>query len=346
MTGEEAAAPRPPRGVATGVGSLPGEDFAEAVRTVFGELPDLPYLPELPARSDAAGMTGRAMALLVDLAADLQPAGWRLTDAPGRDQRRARSLLAQDLDVLEEQAQGYEGPLKLQVPGPATLAATVERPRGDRLLADHGARRELAQSLAEGVRGHVEDVRRRLPDVTPVLQVDDPALPAVLAGSVPTASGFHRHRAVTAPEAVEALSWVLDAGTSSGAAPVVHCCADAVPLPVLVRAGARAVSVDAARITRARYDDFAALLDQGVDLWLGLVPATDPEPLPRDSDLVARARRLLEDLGVDPDTAGERCVVTPACGLAGATPGWARQAQRLARQVARHLSAAGGRMSV
>jgi methionine synthase II (cobalamin-independent) len=343
MTAEDL---RPPAGVATGVGSLPGEDFAEAVRAVLGELPDLPHLPELPGRSAAAGMTGRAVAVLADLAADLQPAGWRLTDAPGRDQRRARSLLAQDLDVLEEQAQGYAGPLKVQVAGPMTLAATVERPRGDRLLADHGARRELAQSLAEGVRDHLEQVRRRLPDVRPVLQVDEPGLPAVLAGSVPTASGFHRHRAVGVPEAVEALAWVLDAGSAAGAAPVVHCCTEAVPLQVLARAGARAVSVDATRVTRAEYDEYARLLDSGADLWLGVVPAIEPSPAPRDSDLVTQARRLLEDIGVDADTAGARCVVTPACGMAGASPAWAHRAHTLSRNVARHLSAADGRMSL
>ena len=36
--------------LATGVGSLPGTDPAEAVRIVVGELPDLPHLPELPGR--------------------------------------------------------------------------------------------------------------------------------------------------------------------------------------------------------------------------------------------------------------------------------------------------------
>jgi hypothetical protein len=71
---------------------------------VLGELPDLPHLPELPARGAHAGMTARALAVVADLGFDLQPAGWRLTDAPGVDHRRARSLLAQDLDVLEEQA--------------------------------------------------------------------------------------------------------------------------------------------------------------------------------------------------------------------------------------------------
>ena len=67
-----------------------------------------------------------------------------------------------DLDGLEEQAQEYAGALKVQVAGPWTLAATVERPRGDKVLADFGARRELAQALAEGLTSHVADVRRRL----------------------------------------------------------------------------------------------------------------------------------------------------------------------------------------
>jgi methionine synthase II (cobalamin-independent) len=334
----------PPTGVATGVGSMPGDDFAEAVRVVLGEMVDFPHLPELPERSAAASMTGRAVAMLAGLGADLQPAGWRLTDAPGRDHRRARSLLAQDLDVLEEQTQGYTGAFKVQVAGPWTLAATMERPRGDRLLADHGARRELAQSLAEGVGGHVDDVRRRLPGARLVVQVDEPALPAVLAGAVPTASGFHRHRSVGVPEAVETLAWVLDAVAEGGAVPVVHCCADTVPVQVLARAGARAVSVDMARVGTGDYDGYVALLDQGIALWLGTVPATDPDPAPRDGEVVRRVQRLLEDLGVDPETAGDRCVITPACGLAGASAGWARRALRLSGQVARHLSAAGGRM--
>jgi methionine synthase II (cobalamin-independent) len=334
----------PPTGVATGIGSMPGEDFAESVRVVLGQLTGLPHLPELPARSSAASMTARAVAMLVELGADLQPAGWRLTDAPGRDHKRARSLLAQDLDVIEELAEGYQGAFKVQVAGPWTLAATVERPRGDRALADHGARRELAQSLAEGLRAHVDDVRRRLPGADLVVQVDEPGLPAVLAGSVPTASGFSRHRSVAVPEATETLRWVLGA-VAADAAPVVHCCADRVPLEVLTKAGARAVSVDMARITREEYDDYAGILDRGVGLWLGVVPATDPDPVPRDTELVRRVQRLLEDLDVDPETAGDRCVVTPSCGLAGASPRWARQALGLAGQVARHVSAEDGKMT-
>ena len=108
-------------------------------------------------------MTGRGLAVVAGLSADLQPAGWRLTDASGVDHRRARSLLAQDLDLVEELGQDYTGAFKTQVAGPWTLAATVEKPRGDKVLSDHGARRELAQALAEGLTVHLADLRRRLP---------------------------------------------------------------------------------------------------------------------------------------------------------------------------------------
>ncbi len=326
---------------ASGVGSMPGEDAAtyhEAVRLVLGELPQLPHLPELPGRGPTANMTGRALAVVAELGADLQPAGWRLTDAPGVDHRRARSLLAQDLDALEEQAQGLEGRFKIQVAGPWTLAATVERPRGDRVLADHGARRELAQALAEGLGAHVADVRRRLPGAEIVVQVDEPALPAVLAGQIPTASGFHRHRSVDPPGASPALEWVFSAIRSAGAVPVAHCCAADVPVSLLTGAGAEGVSVDLTVLAATAYDDLAGLIEKGRPVFLGVVPSAEPATPPDDRALTERVSRLLDMLGLDPETAGEHLVVTPTCGLARATSGWARRALELSRTVAANLS--------
>lgn len=326
--------------VATGIGSYPGddaEDYGEAVRTVLGLLPDLPHLPEMPGRGAGATMTGRAVGILAELGADLQPAGWRLTGAaPGADQRRARSLLAQDLDALEEQAQGYAGRLKIQVTGPWTLAATVERPRGDRILADHGGRRELAQALAEGLREHVADVRRRVPDAEVVVQVDEPGLPAVLAGAVPTASGFHRHRSVDAPGASPALEWVMSAVTESGATPVAHCCASDVPISLLTGAGAQGISVDLSVLSVGAYDGLAEVVESGRTLMLGVVPATDPASPPDEGAVAERVLRLLDMLGLDPDSAGD-LVLTPACGLAGASVGWARRALELSARAARDL---------
>lgn len=334
---------------ATGVGSMPGADqpaYDEALRVVLGELaPDrrgLPHLPEVPGRGATASMTGRGLAVLAELDADLQPAGWRLTGTHGRagvDHRRARSLLAQDLDALEEQAQGYAGPFKVQVAGPWTLATTVERPRGDKLLADHGARRELAQALAEGLRGHVADVRRRLPGVDRlVVQVDEPALAAVLGGAVPTASGFHRHRTVDLPEASQALEWVLSAIAEAGAEAWAHSCAPGVPWPALRKAGARGLSADLAMLSAAEHDALAEALEAGETVALGIVAALDPPAEPGDGQLTESVLRWLDMLGLDPEVVGERLVVTPACGLAGASPGWARRALAVTRTAAANLS--------
>lgn len=324
---------------ATGVGSVPGTDVVEAVRVVLGELgepPGLPHLPELPERGAGATTAGRAVGLVDELGFDLQPAGWRLTGggAAGLDQRRARSLLGQDLDALEELAQGYAGELKVQVVGPWTLAAAVERPRGDRLLADHGARRDVAQALAAAVADHVAEVARRVPGARLVVQVDEPALPAVLAGRVPTASGFGRHRSVHPPEASEALGWVLAAARP--AATVVHSCADQVPVALLRGAGADSVSVDLAVLDPAGVEGVAELLDDGGRVFLGVVGATGSQP-PDTRAVLDRVRGWLDMLGLDADEVADRLVLTPACGTVGASAAYARGVLGRLREAAGEL---------
>lgn len=327
--------------IATGIGSMPGDDaraYAEAVRLVLGELPDLAFVPELSGRGVTANMTGRALAIVDGLGVDLQPAGWRLTDASGIDHRRARSLLAQDLDQVEELAQEWTGAFKAQVAGPWTLAATVEKPRGDKVLSDHGARRDLAQALAEGLRGHVADLRRRLPKVERlIVQVDEPMLPAVLEARVPTASGFGRHRTVHPPEASAALEVVLAAITDAGAEAWVHSCAPGVPWALVADAGARGLSVDHAMLGAKDFDALAQALDDGLVVGLGVVPSTDPVAVPTEKVLAEQVLRWLDMLGLDPADVRERLVITPSCGLAGASPDWGRHALSLSRDVASHL---------
>src|SRR4051812_32832581 len=226
------ALPDAPVGVATGVGSLPGDDVVRAVALVFDELPDLPHLPELPARGPGADLIGRTATQLVDLPVDLQPSGWRLVDRPGLDLRRGRDLMAADLDALVPVAgPAYDGWLKLQLAGPWTLAASLQLPRGGPALSDAGAVRDLAGSLAEAIREHVDAVAKRLPRARLVLQLDEPSLSAVMVGRVPTASGF---ATVGAQEPADVESILRVAVAAAGEVPVVvHSCADEVPLRLL-----------------------------------------------------------------------------------------------------------------
>jgi methionine synthase II (cobalamin-independent) len=329
---------------ATGIGSMPGEDFAETLQVVQGETGDLPFLPELPARGVHAAMTGRALATVTDLGVDLQPAGWRLTDASGIDHRRAQSLLAHDLDLAEELRPARLEHFKVQLAGPWTLAATVERPRGDKVVADHGARRDLAQALAEGVDRHLADVRRRLDPGILVLQIDEPALPAVLSGSIPTASGFGRHRSVHDPEAAAALDHLAKAARAHDAELVLHCCADDLPWTVLTAVDLDALSFDLALAGPTDLDALGAWVDSGRQAWPGVVPTSESTRWPTGADLTRQLLRWWSDLGHTDTEQLPPTTVTPACGLAGASPGWARTALELAAQVARNLSVEQGKM--
>ncbi|RLV56884.1 methionine synthase [Aeromicrobium phragmitis] len=304
---------------ATGVGSMPGEDYLETLKVVTGELSDLAFVPELPARGAAAGMIGRTLGIVSELAIDLQPAGWRLAPGDGVDHRRSVSLLARDLDAVEEHLEEYDGAVKQQITGPLTLAASVALPRGERVLADHGARRDLAGALAEGVREHLADLRRRFPGRELVLQIDEPGIQAVLTGSVSTSSGFGRYRTVHPPEADALLRSVVEAATDAGATPVVHCCAAHVPVALLAGVGFAAIGFD---LSLARPDDaWAEAFEQGVDLWLGSLD----EPA---------VETFMRRLGYEPASYGERSVITPPCGLAGSTPAEARRALADAQRIA------------
>nr|WP_309505548.1 methionine synthase [Streptomyces phytophilus] len=314
------------------MGSMPGEDARETARTVTGEVGDFPFLPELPARGPGADMVGRSAGMLVDVYVHLQPSGWRIADRPGMDTRRARSWLGEDLDALEEFTQGYTGPLKVQAAGPWTLAAALELKGGESALRDPGACRDLAASLAEGLRAHLAEVRRRVPGAEVVLQLDEPSVTPVLTGRVATASGYRTYRAVDRAVVEGSLRDVIDA---AGAPSVVHSCAPDVPFALLHRAGAAAVSYDAALLTERQEEAVGEAVEGGLGLFAGVVP-TAPNgsagapagaaPMSDPAGSVGGVRTLWRRLGLSPQTLAGSVVITPACGLAAADPEYARRA--------------------
>ncbi|MET8947980.1 methionine synthase [Streptomyces sp. NPDC004542] len=322
-------------GPATGIGSLPGTDAREAAKTATGSFEDFPFLPELPARGPGADMIGRTAGMLVELYARVEPSGWRIGDRPGRDTKRARSWLGEDLDALEEFTQGYGGPLKVQAVGPWTLAANLELRNGEAVLSDPGACRDLAASLAEGLRQHLAEVRRRVPGAQLVLQFDEPSLTAVLRGQVRTASGYRTHRAVDR-QIVEATLRDL-VGVHAPGPVVVHSCAPDVPFALLRRAGAAGVSFDFSLLTERDDEAIGEAVEGGTRLLTGVVPGTDG-PLSDPAGSVMGVRTLWRRLGLHPGLLAQAVTVTPACGLAGASPEYARRALAHCAQAARSLA--------
>ncbi|MFF9899920.1 methionine synthase [Streptomyces longispororuber] len=325
-------------GRATGVGSMPGGDAREAAKTVTGTFAEpgagMPHLAELPARGPGADMIGRTTGMLVELYARVEPSGWRVGDRPGRDTRRAVAWLGEDLDALEEFTQGYEGPLKVQVVGPWTLAAALELRNGEAMLSDPGACRDLTGSLAEGLRAHLAQVRRRVPGARLVLQLDEPSLTAVLRGRIRTASQYRTHRAVDRQIVESALRDVM--AVHDGPV-VVHSCAPDVPFALLRRAGADGLSFDFSLLTERDDEVLGEAVEAGAKLFAGVVPGTEG-PLSDPAGSVMGVRTLWRRLGLNPGLLADAVAVTPSCGLAGASPAYARAALAHCVRAARSLA--------
>ncbi|OBH01879.1 methionine synthase [Mycobacterium sp. E136] len=320
---------------ATGIGSWPGTSARDAAEIIVGELHALPHLAELPGRGVGADMIGRTGALLVDISMDTVPRGYRIAAGRTAVLRRARSLLEEDLDALEEawEKAGLRGAgrtVKVQAPGPITLAAQLELGNGHRALTDLGAVRDLTTSLAEGVAQHRAHVARRL-DAAVVVQFDEPLLSAALEGRL---TGVTSLTPVHPVDESVAISLLDECVAAVGAPVAVHGCASGVPWNVLQRSTVDAISVDVSVLVPADLDRVAEFVDSGRTVVLGVVPSTAPEARPSSEEIAKAAVSLTDRLGFARAVLTERIGISPACGLAGATAEWARTAIGLVQKAA------------
>ncbi len=154
-------------------------------------------------------------------------------------------------------------------------------------------------------------------------------------GEVPTASGLSRIAVPDAADHVRAAATVLAA---TGQYSVLHCCAGPVPFAIIMAAQPDAVSFDLSLVRREDGDLIAELADTGKGIFAGAVPH-DPARNTRDDQPAYTARRILRfwrGPGYEPvRPPGSQIVVTPACGLAGATPTRAVEALAHSREAAR-----------
>ena len=177
---------------AFGLGPLPGTDLAQAADVVLSESP-LPHIPQLPDRGVGSDLIGRTAAML-EIPVARGPRGWRVAARASKDADR----MERDLDHLEELWHGKADTVKVQLAGPFTLATEIEMANGHRMITDPGALRDLTDALLEVCVGHRRDVERRVG--ASVLQLDEPRLPEVVAGTLQGATDFETIRAIPEPE--------------------------------------------------------------------------------------------------------------------------------------------------
>jgi hypothetical protein len=156
----------------------------------------------------------------------------------------------------------------LPVCGPLSLSASVYLARGDRALADEGAIEEITESLVAGAAEHLAAVGRSVPGARPTVLLHEPVLAAVVAGALPTFSGYARLRAVPGAAAAERLGRVVAGLRAAGAERVVlHVGSGGDVLPVARAARPDAVGVEVAALDERRWERVAEAVEQGAALW-------------------------------------------------------------------------------
>lgn len=350
-----------------------GADAAEAQRVTLGELGagHWPVLPELPDRGPGADATGRSAALLPGVAVDLQPHGWRVSPpgavGSGVDRRRAASFWREDAHRWADTAgaQGVVGGrLAVRVRGPLSLLGGLWLPGGERVLVDHGARRDIAASYVEGLGEALPRLRADTGAARLGVVLDEPWAAAVLAGALPTASGYRTVRALPRDEArglwrelLQTLTrlpevahvWlapgrraVADTEGLPGSSALAALAGEALPasaavadgedpspagVSLVLPVGALDDGPGGARGTREAWETAAGWAEAGRGVALA------PAPQLRPQDVV----RTWERLGADPALAGGLTLTAPGSHDAEVLGGLRRDADELAARLAEAL---------
>jgi methionine synthase II (cobalamin-independent) len=138
---------------------------------------------------------------------------------------------------------------------------------------------------------------------------------------------------VPEPEALSILDSVLE---PQRVPTLVHTCANRPPLGFLGRSQAAALGFDLATLAgTAGLDAVGEALDQGKIMVLGMVPTVRPGNPVTWREIAESGARLVDRLGFPRADLARRVTVSPACGLAGASVNWARDALRLASDTAK-----------
>lgn len=329
-------------GVATGIGSMPGVSVSDALDIITDTVPDIVYVPELPARGPGGDMIGRTFGLLnkVDsaLGVETMPSGYRLVPGEGRVMRRAKSWLAEDIDGLERVAADHSGWLKIQFAGPLSLAASVEPMVGERLISDEGAVRDLAQALIAGIEQTLVELRRRFSQAQWIVQIDEPWIGGALRGEVPTRVGRGSLKPFNQQLTIQLLGEVANAITKDGTTAWLHSCASRPPFPLMRKIPFDLIAVDFTQMTENEINSIGHLWESGRLLGVGFPQMTgSPQMVGEVSEKsvvdirLALMDRLASWMSVPFSQLHQHVVVTPACGLANSQN--AQAELRLARLV-------------
>ena len=337
-----------PRCLATGIGSLPHSTIEAAMNLVETAIPQVPYMPQLPATSWHEGMmvqytegfpglvldeaqekvtvnTDRAMAKLEDFY------GRIIEDDPN------------DFSISDDYCRGIGGlnaftrtmssvdALKTQVTGPVTQGLSTVDQAKRAIFYDDTLQEAVIQNCCMKARWLVRSLQSR--GVPVICFVDEPIL---------SAFGSSVYVSITHEWVVAQLREVAAAIRSEGGLCGVHCCGNT-DWTLLTDAEVDIISFDAFEFAFSLplYPDaIKGFFGRGGVVAWGIVPTSKVVLVHNVDSLYAKlfeAFSGVEKLGIPRQTLLQQALITPACGLGSTTVAVADQAFTVLRDLSLRL---------
>lgn len=320
-----------PRFAVTAIGSLPHKAPEDACRLILDTLPEMPAWPQLPRMGFFENMYVQYSEGFPAIRMEAERGRmWVQTDElAGELEGFYQAVIDEELDhfaVSKEYAHGLdlflsgafsaelEGRpfLKGQVTGPISWGLTVQDENRRATLYNEEIEQVIVKGLTLKARWQVRELKRIAPGSRIVMFFDEPYLMSV--GS-----------ALLSVQPEQVRDDISECVRGCGADLVgVHVCGKT-DWPVVFAAGVDLVNFDAYNYMEpfiGYAGEIGEYLGRGGLIAWGIVPNFDPELLVTAGELadaLESAFDTLESRGVDRGTLAARSLVTPTCGMEGAT---------------------------
>jgi hypothetical protein len=308
-------------GLATGIGSLPHTDAHEAADVVLRLLPELPAVPQLPARDPREGMLAQWLDALPEVAVAVDGTIEVRGSSDAQPECVVDEAAHAGLLAFLDRAERLDQPLtrvKAQLTGPLTLGVVLHRAGMPTRRAFRRAA-EVTRAWSVALESTLND---RLPHASIVLFLDEPSLVAWKRGDPP----------LDRDAAIDILSGTLAA---TDCVTGVHVCGDG-DVGLALEAGPEVLGVEVGDALVRDCIAIVRFLDG--DGWIAWGAIPTDRPVGESAD--AHWRRLatvwceLTRRGCDPVPLRARGIITPACGLAGYGASQAERVLGIARELA------------
>ncbi|MGA1790142.1 MAG: methionine synthase [bacterium] len=335
-----------PNALASGIGSLPHKDPAGACRLIWDFLPQIPFWPQLPKRSELENMYYQYAENLPGLVAK-ESGGFHIDQSKGgfyeELERFYQTFLSEDLEpfrISREYAAGLytwleneehlkaASAIKGQITGPISFGLQVTQEDRRSILYNDTLRDVMIKQLLRKAQWQVALMKRIHP--RPIMFLDEPYLAAF--GSAFT--NIDRDTVICLFK--EILSGI-DSLTG------IHCCGNT-DWSLVFESKPDILSFDSYSYLDSLFlyqEHLVRFLEQGGIIAWGIVPTNESDIKKENAETLferlEKAWERLDGLGFEKKNILSQSIITPACGLVSLSEQVAAEAFRLTSRISEDI---------